>query len=148
MRCPFCNHEDTQVRDSRPSEDGFTIRRRRVCMNCERRFTTFEKFQVQQLLVVKRDGRRELFDRDKLVRSLLIALRKRPVDQTQVMQVVADIEADLTLNGRTEVAAKDIGDAVLNALKKLDFTGYIRYASVYNDFEGPPDFQALLNSIK
>lgn len=148
MRCPFCNHEETQVRDSRPSEDGHSIRRRRSCNNCQRRFTTFEKFQVQQLLVVKRDGRRELFDRDKLVRSLLVALRKRPVDQTQVMQVVADIEADLTLNGRTEVAAKDIGDAAMNALKKLDFTGYIRYASVYNDFEGPTDFQQLLDSIK
>lgn len=144
MKCPFCGHEDTQVKDSRPSDDGRTIRRRRECPQCDRRFTTFERFQVQQILVVKKDGRKELFDREKLLKSLHTALRKRPVTQQQIAEMVSDIEQQLTENGRSEVASKEVGDAVLAALKNIDFIGYMRYASVYHDFKGPEDVVGLL----
>lgn len=148
MKCPFCGHDDTQVKDSRPSDDGKTIRRRRECESCGRRFTTFEKFQVQQVVVVKRDGRRELFDRDKLTKSLLTALRKRPVPQTEVARMVNDIEQQLTDNGRSEVSSRDVGQAVLDSLKKVDFIGFIRYASVYHEFDTPDDFQALIDAAQ
>lgn len=147
MKCPFCSHESTQVKDSRPSDDGKTIRRRRECDSCGRRFTTFEKFQVQQVVVVKRDGRRELFDRDKLTKSLLTALRKRPIAQTDIASIAGEIEQQLTENGRSEVTSNEVGHVVLEHLKKVDFVGYIRYASVYNDFTNPEDFKALINSL-
>ena len=147
MRCPFCGNEDTTVKDSRPSDDGRSIRRRRECPQCGRRFTTFEKFQVQQVMVVKRDGLRELFDRDKLTKSLLTALRKRPIEQTRIVEIASDIESALTENGRSEVTSREIGQAVLDALKGVDFIGYIRYASVYNDFSRPEDFAALLKVL-
>lgn len=144
MRCPFCSHDDTQVKDSRPSDDGRTIRRRRECPNCSRRFTTFERFQVQQVLVVKRDGRKELFDREKMTKSILTALRKRPVTQQQIAQMASDIEQNLTENGRSEVSSREVGDAVLQALKNVDFIGYLRYASVYHEFSGPEDVMKVL----
>jgi transcriptional repressor NrdR len=144
MKCPFCAHEDTQVKDSRPSDDGRTIRRRRECPTCGRRFTTFERFQVQQVMVVKRDGRRELFDRDKLIASLLTALRKRPVTQQQIGQMASDIEQALTESSRSEVSSRDVGDAALVALRAIDFIGYLRYASVYHEFSGPNDVVKLL----
>lgn len=146
MKCPFCSHDDTQVKDSRPSDDGRTIRRRRECPECGRRFTTFERFQVQQVVVVKRDGRKELFDREKLMKSLLTALRKRPVTQQQISQMASDIEQMLTENGRSEVTSRDVGDAALIALKGVDFIGYLRYASVYQEFTGPDDVVALINT--
>ncbi len=148
MRCPFCGHEDTQVKDSRPSDDGRVIRRRRECGECTRRFTTFERFQVQQLIVVKRNNQRELFDRNKLIKSILIALRKRPVEQTEVSQIVTDIEQTLAEHGKGEISSKEVGDAVLSALKDVDFIGYIRYASVYNDFSSPEDFSEFVDSLK
>jgi transcriptional repressor NrdR len=147
MKCPFCGHEDTQVKDSRPSDDGKTIRRRRECDACGRRFTTFERFTVQQVVVVKRDGRRELFDRDKLTKSLLTALRKRPVAETDIAQMANDIEQQLTENGRSEVTSRDVGHAVMEHLKKVDFVGFIRYASVYNEFANPEDFKALIDAL-
>ncbi|PZP39175.1 MAG: transcriptional regulator NrdR [Pseudomonas fluorescens] len=146
MKCPFCTHDDTQVKDSRPSDDGRTIRRRRECPSCGRRFTTFERFQVQQVVVVKRDGRKELFDREKLMKSLLTALRKRPVTQQQIAQMASDIEHMLTENGRSEVASQEVGDAALISLKGVDFIGYLRYASVYHEFTGPQDVISLIHS--
>jgi transcriptional repressor NrdR len=148
MRCPFCNNDDTNVKDSRPSDDGRTIRRRRECPECGRRFTTFERFSVQQLVVVKRAGQREMFDREKLTRSLLTALRKRPVTQVQIAQLVSDIETQFTEASRSEVASYEIGEAVLAGLKGLDFIGYIRYASVYHEFKGIEDFAAVLAGLK
>jgi transcriptional repressor NrdR len=145
MKCPFCSHDDTQVKDSRPSDDGRIIRRRRECPACGRRFTTFERFQVQQVMVAKRDGRKELFDRDKLIASLLTALRKRPVTQQQIGQMASDIEQSLTESSRSEVTSREVGDAVLVALRKIDFIGYLRYASVYHEFEGPADVVKLLD---
>jgi transcriptional repressor NrdR len=144
MRCPFCHHDDTNVKDSRPSEDGKTIRRRRECPGCGRRFTTFERFQVQQVVIIKKAGMRELFDRDKLAKSLNVALRKRPVTQMQISQLVNEIEQTLTDSGRSEVTSREVGQAVLAALKNVDFVGYVRYASVYDDFQKPEDFAALL----
>jgi len=144
MKCPFCSHDDTQVKDSRPSDDGRTIRRRRECPACGRRFTTFERFQVQQVVVVKRDGRKELFDREKLMKSLLTALRKRPVTQQQIGQMASDIEQLLTENGRSEVSSREVGDAALAALRGVDFIGYLRYASVYHEFNGPEDVMKVL----
>lgn len=144
MKCPFCAHDDTQVKDSRPSDDGKTIRRRRECPNCGRRFTTFERFQVQQVMVVKRDGRKELFDRDKVISSLLTALRKRPVTQQQIGQLASEIEQKFTESGRNEVPTREVGDAVLAGLRGLDFIAYLRYASVYHDFAGPEDVVKLM----
>jgi transcriptional repressor NrdR len=144
MRCPFCHNDDTNVKDSRPSDDGKTIRRRRECPACGRRFTTFERFQVQQVVVIKRAGNRELFDRDKLAKSLNIALRKRPVTQLQISQLVNEIEQVFTDGGRAEVTSREVGQAVLAALKNVDFVGYVRYASVYDDFQKPEDFALLL----
>ena len=148
MKCPFCGSDATQVKDSRPSDDGRVIRRRRECPDCGRRFTTFERFQVQQIIVVKRNNQRELFDRDKLLKSILTALRKRPVSQTDVAHIVSDIEQQLTEQGRSEVTSKEVGDAILSALKKVDFIGYIRYASVYNDFSSPEDFRMFVDELK
>lgn len=133
------------MKDSRPSDDGRTIRRRRECPACGRRFTTFERFQVQQIVVVKRDGRKELFDREKLIKSILTALRKRPVTQQQIAQMSSDIEQQLTENGRNEVSSREVGDAVLLVLRDIDFIGYLRYASVYHEFSGPEDVVKILN---
>ena len=144
MKCPFCGHDDTNVKDSRPSDDGRTIRRRRECPSCNRRFTTFERFQVQQIVVIKRDGRKELFDRDKLLKSLDMALRKRPIGPQQVAQIATDIEQNLSDTGRSEVKSHEVGEAVLQALKTVDVVAYVRYASVYHDFASAQDFVNVL----
>ncbi len=140
MRCPFCQNEDTQVKDSRPTEDGAAIRRRRQCDKCGSRFTTFERVQLRELVVLKRSGRRVPFDRDKLARSLSIALRKRPIEQDQIEQMISGIVRKLESQGESEVPSETIGEMVMDALGHLDPVGYVRYASVYRDFRETSDF--------
>jgi transcriptional repressor NrdR len=140
MRCPFCQNEDTQVKDSRPTEDGAAIRRRRQCDKCSSRFTTFERVQLRDLTVLKRSGRRAPFDRDKLARSVSIALRKRPVNEEQVEKMLSDIVRRLESSGESEVTSGTIGEMVMAALRDLDSIGYVRYASVYKDFTEASDF--------
>lgn len=147
MRCPFCGHADTQVKDSRPSEDGATIRRRRHCPECESRFTTFERIQLRELTVVKRNGERRIFDRDKIERSMSVALRKRPVDPDLVEQEINAIVKSLETSGDTEVEVTQIGERVMEALKRLDPVAYIRYASVYRDFREAKDFEQFVEQI-
>src|SRR6476620_6240886 len=129
MRCPFCGHLESQVKDSRPSEDGAAIRRRRLCPECEGRFTTFERVQLRELTILKRSGRRTPFDREKLVRSISIALRKRPVDADQLDNIVSRIVRQLESRGETEIPSTVIGELVMKALKSLDVVAYVRYAS-------------------
>jgi transcriptional repressor NrdR len=148
MKCPFCGNNDTQVKDSRPSDDGKSIRRRRECSSCGRRFTTFENFQLQQIIIIKSDDRRELFDRDKISRSIAVALNKRPTKQSAATDIVGDIEQMLVEEARNEVSSKEIGDFVMKELKNLDFVGYIRYASVYKGFETSEDFRKLVTELK
>ncbi|MGD9965564.1 MAG: transcriptional regulator NrdR [Hyphomonadaceae bacterium] len=140
MRCPFCQNEDTQVKDSRPTEDGAAIRRRRQCDKCGSRFTTFERVQLRDLVVLKRSGRRVPFDRDKLARSLAIALRKRPIEQDQIEQMISGIVRKLESSGESEVTSETIGGMVMEALRNLDSVAYVRYASVYKDFTAASDF--------
>lgn len=147
MRCPFCSSQETQVKDSRPSEENRVIRRRRSCHDCGRRFTTFERFEVQQTIVIKKDATRELFTREKLMKSLMIALRKRPVSPKQMSSIVADIEQALLEDGRNEVQSTEIGQLLLKHLKEVDFIGYVRYASVYNEFSDPKEFIQLLKDV-
>jgi transcriptional repressor NrdR len=144
LRCPFCASPDSQVKDSRPSEDGAAIRRRRLCPECGGRFTTFERVQLRELTIVKRSGRRTPFDRDKLVRSLSIALRKRPVDQERIEKMVSGIVRQLESMGETEIASQVVGEAIMKGLKSLDEIAYIRYASVYRDFRETGDFAKFL----
>ena len=145
MRCPFCGHPESQVKDSRPSEDGVAIRRRRMCPECEGRFTTFERVQLRELTILKRSGRRAPFDREKLVRSILVATRKRPVDPERVEQLVSRIVRQLESMGETELASTVVGEMVMKALKALDEVAYVRYASVYRDFRQTEDFARFLN---
>ncbi|MCV0396365.1 MAG: transcriptional regulator NrdR [Rhizobiaceae bacterium] len=147
MRCPYCQSEDTQVKDSRPAEDGVAIRRRRVCPDCGGRFTTFERVQLRDLVVVKKNGRRTPFDRDKLMRSFDIALRKRNVDPGRVERAVSGIVRQLESSGETEIPSGDIGGLVMEALKSLDDVAYVRFASVYRDFREPKDFHELLGEL-
>jgi transcriptional repressor NrdR len=140
MRCPFCQNEDTQVKDSRPTEDGACIRRRRQCDKCGSRFTTFERVQLRDLMVLKRSGRRAPFDREKLARSVSIALRKRPIESDQVEQMISGIVRRLESQGENEVPSETIGEMVMEALAHLDPVGYVRYASVYRDFRETSDF--------
>lgn len=144
MRCPFCGSENTAVKDSRPAEDNTAVRRRRGCDNCGARFTTFERVQLREITVVKRDGKRMPFARDKLVRSVSIALRKRPVSPEQVEQMVSGINRKLESSGETEVSSSDIGELVMESLRSIDPVGYVRYASVYKDFGDPKDFAAFI----
>ena len=144
MRCPFCGHDDTQVKDSRPTEDSASIRRRRFCPNCGARFTTFERVQLRDLTVIKKTGRREPFVRDKLVRSMTIALRKRPVDPERVERIVNGIVRRLESSGESEVQADMIGELVMEALHTLDPVAYVRYASVYKNFREAKDFEAFI----
>ena len=144
MRCPFCGNEESQVKDSRPSEDGAAIRRRRLCPQCGGRFTTFERVQLRELVIVKRSGRRSPFDRDKLMRSVMIALRKRPVDQDRIEQMVSRIVRQLESMGETELASSTVGGLVMAGLKELDDVAYVRYASVYRDFRETGDFARFL----
>ena len=141
MRCPFCAHEDSQVKDSRPSEDGSSIRRRRQCEECNARFTTFERIQLRELTVVKSESRREPYDRGKLERSVAIALRKRPVPQERIDKLLSSIQRQLETSGETEIASATIGEMVMNGLKALDTVAYIRFASVYKDFREAKDFE-------
>ncbi len=140
MRCPFCQSEDTQVKDSRPTEDGAAIRRRRQCEACGSRFTTFERVQLRDLVVIKRSGRRAPFDRDKLARSITIALRKRPVDAEAIERMISSIVRRLERQGESEVTSETIGEMVMAELAQLDAVGYVRYASVYRDFRETSDF--------
>ena len=148
MKCPFCSFLDTQVKDSRPSEDGSTIRRRRYCPKCDSRFTTFERVQLRELIVVKNNGERRPFDREKIRRSLTISVRKRPVTDDQVEAVVDKIVSKLEKSGESEITASAIGSEVMEELSKLDKVAYIRFASVYKDFSDAKDFQEFVNTIK
>lgn len=147
MRCPYCQSEDTQVKDSRPAEDGAAIRRRRVCPDCGGRFTTFERVQLRDLQVIKKTGRRVLFDRDKLMRSFEIALRKRPVERDRVERAVSGIVRRLESSGETDIPSDEIGLLVIEALKQLDDVAFVRYASVYRDFSGPEDFEKIIAEL-
>jgi transcriptional repressor NrdR len=144
MRCPFCGHIESQVKDSRPSEDGAAIRRRRLCPECGGRFTTFERVQLRELTIVKRSGRRTPFDRDKLARSIAIATRKRPVDPERVERMISSITRQLESMGETELPSSAIGELVMKQLKALDDVAYVRYASVYRDFRETQDFAKFL----
>ena len=147
MRCPFCSHEASQVKDSRPTEDGASIRRRRQCEDCGARFTTFERVQLRELIVVKSGERREPFDRSKLERSVSTALRKRPVAQERIDKLVSSIQRQLEVSGESEVASARIGEMVMNGLKALDPVAYIRFASVYKDFSEASDFEAFAGTV-
>jgi transcriptional repressor NrdR len=147
MKCPFCGHDDTQVKDSRPTEDSAAIRRRRSCASCGQRFTTIERVQLRELIVVKNDGRRVPFDRDKLARSIRIALRKRPVQEERIERVVNGIVRQLEAAGDTDVPSSAIGELVMETLKEVDAVAYVRFASVYRDFREAKDFEAFLGSL-
>ena len=147
MRCPSCGSLDTQVKDSRPTEDSAAIRRRRVCLTCNFRFTTFERVQLRDLVVIKRNGRRVPFDRDKLMRSLSIALRKRPVEPERVEQMVSKIVRELESIGESEITSEIIGEAVMDNLRTLDDVAYVRFASVYKNFREPGDFERALAEL-
>ena len=145
MRCPFCGHDETQVKDSRPSEDNSSIRRRRQCPACAARFTTFERVQLRELMVIKKDESRTLFDREKLVRSINISCRKRPVKQQQIELIANSIQRRLESSGETEIPTKVIGELVMDALKDLDRVAYLRFASVYKDFQETDDFRKFID---
>ena len=147
MRCPYCGNADTQVKDSRPSEDGAAIRRRRNCPDCGGRFTTFERVQLRELQVVKRSGRRVPFDRDKLMRSVEIALRKRPVEHERVERMVSGLVRRLESLGEAEIKADFIGKLVMEGLRGLDDVAYVRFASVYKNFREAKDFEELLGEL-
>lgn len=151
MRCPFCGHEDSQVKDSRPTEDGAAIRRRRQCEGCAARFTTFERIQLRELVVVKNEGtgglRREPFERDKLMRSVAIACSKRPIDAVRIEKLVSGIQRQLETLGDGEIASKLIGEMVMEGLKGLDSVAYIRFASVYKDFREARDFEEFAGTV-
>ena len=146
MRCPFCGHAESQVKDSRPSEDGAAIRRRRSCPECAGRFTTFERVQLRELTIVKRSGRRNPFDREKLVRSITISLRKRPVETDRIERMVSTIVRQLESRGETEIPSSVVGELVMQALKAVDEVAYVRYASVYRDFRETQDFARFLGA--
>ena len=147
MRCPSCASLDTQVKDSRPTEDSAVIRRRRVCLACNFRFTTFERVQLRELVVIKRNGRRVPFDRDKLMRSVQISLRKRPVDPERIEQTVSKIVRELESLGETDVSSEAIGEIVMEHLRGLDDVAYVRFASVYRNFREAKDFEAVLGEL-
>src|SRR5215475_11245928 len=147
MRCPSCASLDTQVKDSRPTEDSSVIRRRRVCLSCNFRFTTFERVQLRELTVIKRNGRRVPFDRDKLLRSVQIALRKRPVEPERTDQMVSKIVRELESLGESEVSSEAIGEIVMAYLRDLDDVAYVRFASVYRNFREAKDFEAVLGEL-
>lgn len=148
MRCPFCGHEDTQVKDSRPSDDNASIRRRRFCTNCGARFTTFERAQLRELTVIKADGSKQPFDRDKLLRSMKVSLRKRPIDDDKLDQVINGLVRQLETLGENEISSKKIGELVMEALFMVDHVAYVRYASVYKDFRSPADFNDFVETLK
>lgn len=147
MRCPFCGKDDTQVKDSRPTDDSQAIRRRRHCPHCGARFTTFERVQLRELTVVKEHGKREPFDRDKVLRSMQIALRKRPVDAEHLERVVNGIVRELESTGENEIASDTIGQLVMQELARLDQVAYVRFASVYKNFHEARDFEEFIGNI-
>ena len=144
MICPFCGNEDTQVKDSRPAEDGAAIRRRRLCSKCEARFTTFERVQLREITIVKRNGRRSVFDRDKLERSFEIALRKRDIDADVVARAINEIVRKLESHADGDVPSEKVGELVMSSLYNLDQVAYVRYASVYRNFREAKDFEAFV----
>ena len=147
MRCPFCGNDDTQVKDSRPTEDNNAIRRRRQCVNCGARFTTFERVQLRELTVLKGNGKRETFDRDKLLRSMAIALRKRPVERDRIERVVNGIVRRLESSGESEIPTSLVGELIMDALASLDQVGYVRFASVYRNFREARDFEEFIEKL-
>lgn len=147
MRCPFCGHEDSQVKDSRPTEDGAAIRRRRQCEGCAARFTTFERIQLRELYVLKSEEKREPFDREKLLRSVAIAARKRPIDPVRLEKLVSGIQRQLETQGENEVRSQRIGEMVMDGLRGLDSVAYIRFASVYKDFREARDFEEFAGTV-
>ena len=147
MRCPFCHHDDTQVKDSRPAEENATIRRRRFCPECSSRFTTFERVQLRELSVTKNDGDKMPFDREKLLRSLMIALRKRPVDEDRIERIANGIQRRLETLGENEIPTKVIGEMVMEALSELDQVAFVRFASVYRNFREARDFEAFVGKL-
>ena len=148
MRCPFCAHEDSQVKDSRPTEDGTTIRRRRQCEGCGARFTTFERIQLREVIVAKSEQRREPFDRAKLHMSITLACRKRRIDSERIDQLVSSIQRQLETSGENEIPSKRIGEMAMEGLQGLDNVAYIRFASVYKDFEEAKDFEEFAASVQ
>ncbi len=148
MRCPFCGSLETQVKDSRPADDHTTIRRRRICDACGGRFTTFERVQLRELTVVKRSGRRTPFDRDKLARSIQVALRKRDISPDRVERLINGIVSQLESLGETDISSEQIGETVMEALKNLDTVAYVRFASVYRNFSEAKEFGALVDELK
>ena len=147
MRCPFCFNEDTQVKDSRPTDDNSAIRRRRLCVGCGSRFTTFERVQLRELTVLKKSGRRAPFDREKLTRSIQIAVRKRPVEQEQVERLINGIVRRLESSGESEISSEVIGEMVMDALANLDQVAYVRFASVYRIFHEAKDFEEFVGRL-
>ncbi|MBB4630651.1 transcriptional regulator NrdR [Sphingosinicella soli] len=148
MRCPFCGGEDSQVKDSRPTEDGSAIRRRRQCPACGARFTTFERVQLRELVILKKSGDKEVFERDKLARSIEIACRKRPIAPERIERLVSGIVRQMEAIGEAEIEAEVIGQAVMEGLKTLDAVAYVRFASVYRDFREARDFEEFIGAIE
>ena len=148
MRCPFCAHDDSQVKDSRPTEDNSAIRRRRQCSGCGARFTTFERVQLRDVTVVKSDGKREQLDRAKIEQSVMLACRKRGIPQEKLDQLVSGVQRQLETMGESEVASKVIGEMVMDGLRQLDSVAYIRFASVYRDFSEARDFEQFASSVR
>ena len=148
MRCPYCNYSDTQVKDSRPTEDNAVIRRRRSCPQCGSRFTTFERVQLRDLMVKKRDGKKVEFDRDKLARSIIIAFRKRPVDSERIEKMITGIVRRLESSGESEILTSDIGEMVMDTLSEIDQVAYVRFASVYRNFREARDFEKFVGDLK
>ena len=148
MKCPFCGHDETQVKDSRPTEDNSAIRRRRECPSCGQRFTSFERVQLREMTVVKAGDRKQPFDRDKVIKSMQIALQKRPVELEEIEKIATQIVRNLESRGDAEIQSRLIGEEVMKALVDLDTVGYIRYASVYKDFREPSDFNDFVEDIK
>ena len=147
MRCPYCNDEDTQVKDSRPTEDNSVIRRRRSCIQCAARFTTFERVQLRDLMVKKRDGKKVEFDRDKLARSIMIAFRKRPLGEERIEKMITGLVRRLESSGDSEIESSDIGELVMNTLSEIDQVAYVRFASVYRNFREARDFEKFIGGL-
>ncbi|MGR3343075.1 MAG: transcriptional regulator NrdR [Paracoccaceae bacterium] len=148
MRCPFCGNRDTQVKDSRPAEDHVAIRRRRFCPSCAGRFTTYERVQLRDLVVIKSNGRREAFERDKLERSIRIALQKRPIEHERVDQMISGVVRRLESMGETDIASNIIGEIVMESLARIDTVAYVRFASVYKNFQAADDFDKFVSELR
>ncbi len=148
MRCPFCGNVDTQVKDSRPAEDHAAIRRRRFCAACGGRFTTYERVQLRDLVVIKSNGRREDFDREKLERSVRIAMQKRPIEPERIDQMVSGIVRRLESMGETDISSRQIGEIVMESLARIDTVAYVRFASVYKNFQAADDFEEFVSELR